>query len=152
MAEDEKTYDPREDTDGFSYLKVIQPILDDNCIKCHTNVQKAYQQTKADAVGELTEIFPLGTDWKYKISTTALSESQFAPENASESGWSTGKAGFGTAGDARDPSVCNSPSVSWLNRYAYFRKTFTLTEAQAEGTPSPFSGSMMRIPPFISTA
>ncbi len=126
----EESYDPA-DAEGFSYLEVIQPILDERCITCHTNLQKAQAQTKSDPTGNLETIIPMGDTWSYLVQSGALTGSDWAGVDFAASGWKSGKAGFGTVSDARDPSK-GATSLDWLNKNAYFRHEFTLTAEQAK--------------------
>lgn len=131
MDEDPATYEADTHETGFSYLETIQPILDANCVSCHTNMSKAYTATGTASTENYTELFPLGSYWYYKITSSSLPASTFSVANYSTTGYTYGRAAFGTAGDARAPSVCNSPSVDWSSGYGYFEREFTLTAEQA---------------------
>ena len=126
-----ESYEAKPHETGFSYLETIQPILDAKCISCHHNISKVYTVTGTSNVDNYTELFPLGSYWYYKIQTGVLSADTFSPEKYSTTGYTYARAGFGTAGDARAPSVCYSSAVDWSSGYGYFQKEFTLSAAQA---------------------
>ncbi len=44
---DTEGYDPYTDAEGFSFLKEVQPILDESCIVCHSDTSEAYSMVNA---------------------------------------------------------------------------------------------------------
>lgn len=45
----DEEYDPYEDSEGFDYLEEIQPILDESCVECHSDIAYSLQETHSSA-------------------------------------------------------------------------------------------------------
>ena len=68
-------YDPYTDSVGFSFLKEVQPILDESCIVCHSDTQEAYSMiTARGAAGYDTDpadvILAEDAVWSYETDAT----------------------------------------------------------------------------------
>ncbi len=121
-VENEDTYDPAEDSEGFSYLKEVQPILDANCVSCHNNRTSAFikvgisddDQTDLDR----TPIFEINSEWKY---TTRAPGDNWYSSDFSDSDWKTGRAVFGSF----------SQKTNWNTSNIYLRTTFNVDSVDA---------------------
>ncbi len=139
---EEGEYDVEEDTKGFSYTEMVQPILDANCISCHNDqeisrsmIGGTYSPSGGDssAVNMTIDkngipLVKLGTDFRYTTSTQSGSSWRTANLSTLAS-WKTGNAPFGT-----DNIDGHAPNTS-LNVYdsdakLYLRKDFTITTTQ----------------------
>lgn len=132
VGEEYEDYDPYTDYKGFSYSENIQPILDESCTSCHSNVAESVTMTGATLdgyeVADTTDVFPMSGSWQYYKGTNATT----GWNNVDFTGnWQTGNAGFGTLGDARAPSVGKTED-DWMNTNMHFRREFTLTAAQLD--------------------
>ena len=115
---------------GFDYLDVVQPILDANCISCHSNSKTSYDKIRASEMSraDLTAadvVVSKRDEWSF--TTTAPSGSWTSPSFNSSS-WESASAPFGKIGTA--PGMVNtvwkSSGSIWL------RKTVTLTQYDLE--------------------
>ena len=115
---------------GFDYLDVVQPILDANCISCHSNSETSYSKIRASEMNkaDLTAadvVISKRDQWSF--TTTAPSGSWTSPTFDSSS-WSVESAPFGKIGT--QPGMINtvwkSSGSMWL------RKTVTLTQYDLE--------------------
>ncbi|MBQ9467477.1 MAG: hypothetical protein IJU52_00525 [Clostridia bacterium] len=71
---DYENFDPYErDYIGFSYPDVIQPILDQNCVVCHSDTDRALARINAakggtdTAVAQLGYLIPYASVWTYSV-------------------------------------------------------------------------------------
>lgn len=125
-TEDANTYNPAQNSDGFSYLKEVQSILDESCISCHNNKDIALQETGAVLAEEeiqphrvLSPIFREGgRDWKY--TTEDVAENWFS-EDYDDSSWKQGQAPFGTI----------NQKTPWKTDQIFTRTTFQVENADA---------------------
>ncbi len=115
---------------GFDYLDVVQPILDANCISCHSNSQISYQKVNASAMSsvDLTtadSIIGKRDNWSY---TTNVPVGTWTAENYDSSAWAEAYAPFGKIGT--DPGMINTV---WKDSDSiWLRKTVTLTQYDLE--------------------
>ncbi|MBE5957577.1 MAG: hypothetical protein E7254_01770 [Lachnospiraceae bacterium] len=127
-TEDYKDYDPYEDSKGFDYLTEVQPIFDNSCIKCHSDVENSYEQIGVTAMnGEDGSVnaTPLALDAKWKYSTKSSQNSNWYAKDFNDSSWDEGYAPFGTAncGPGQIGTVWNTDKI-------YMRTEFTVTKYQ----------------------
>lgn len=123
-------FNPYTTTKGFDYLEEIQPIWDESCVECHSNVGDAYDainitgMAAADSTVGSTAL-PLETEWKY--TTERQSGSDWYKADFDDSAWSTGKApfGLGTSG----PGNANT---TWDSDRIYMRTEFNINQYQLE--------------------
>lgn len=140
-----EAYDPYTQKIGFSYDKVVQPILDKSCVSCHNNtaVGKALVEgglsyknlNKADLSQYLTAynsveqrdlvdmdtlIDTKASGWKYTF--TDPGDAWF---NETGDGWSTGQAPFGDDGES-------NTKWSGSNMEIWLTNEFTATASQAD--------------------
>ncbi len=120
-----------EDTfKGFDYLETVQPILDANCITCHSNSQESYQ--KVDAAGmngadlsAADTVIGQRDSWSY---TTTAPSGAWTSASYDSADWKVDYAPFGKIGT--DPGMINtvwkSEGSIWL------RKSITLTQYDLE--------------------
>ncbi len=131
----EEDYDPYTTKEGFDYLEEVQPVFDNNCISCHNNKNTSYEEINVRAMGESgvtitatgieTEIFPVQSEWYYRIKNSNSPMSGWNKKNFAGI-WSKGKAGFGNRhGDGG--AVVNtewSGQKPWL----FVRKKFNIDD------------------------
>lgn len=139
---DEGEYDVEEDTKGFSYTEMVQPILDANCITCHNDEEISlsmiggnYSSSGGDVPAVNTTIdkdgialVELASEFKYTL-TTQTGNSWRTRNISNLTSWSTGNAPFGT-----DTIDGHAPNTS-LDAYdseakLYLRKDFNLSAVQ----------------------
>lgn len=105
---------------GFSFRTEVQPILDRNCISCHSDREKpapsggSAKRSNVD-LAKATALSPLGAEWAYTTDKPAKGWEKASFDPAS---WKKGKGGFG--GGA--PGM-NSP---WTTSDIWLRREFTL--------------------------
>lgn len=115
---------------GFDYLDVVQPILDANCISCHSNSQISYQKVNASAMSsvDLTtadSVIGKRDNWTY---TTNAPAGTWTAEGYDSSEWNQAYAPFGKIGTA--PGMINTV---WKDSDSiWLRKTITLTQYDME--------------------
>lgn len=123
-------YDPYTTTKGFDYLEEIQPIFDESCVECHSNVEDAYDAINvsgmagADSTVSSTAL-PLETEWKY--TTERQSGSDWYKADFDDSAWSTGKSPFGLS-----TSGPGNVNTIWDSDRIYLRTEFNLNQYQYE--------------------
>ncbi len=123
-----KDYDPYDTTalKGFDYLEVVQPILDANCITCHSNSALAYNKINASAMNsvDLTaadSVISKRDSWSF---TTKAPSGSWTSEAFDSSAWELAFAPFGKIGTA--PGMINTV---WKDTDSlWLRKEVTLTE------------------------
>lgn len=131
VSDEYDDFDPYSgDLVGFDYLNVIQPILDANCITCHSDSAAAYTKINASAMsGEdrtaADDVFTTRSDWYY---TTSAPSGEWNKENFDASAWTLDYAPFGKIGTAPGQvnTVWKDTDSIWL------RKTVTLTKYDIE--------------------
>lgn len=115
---------------GFDYLEVVQPILDANCITCHSDSAASYNKVNANAMNTVDlsaadVVVPQRDDWSY---TTTAPSGAWTSASFDSSSWAVDSAPFGKIGT--DPGMINtvwkSSGSLWL------RKTVTLTQYDLE--------------------
>ena len=143
-------YDPYTDKIGFSYDKVIQPILDENCVSCHNNQSisnmlisgtlpytalksadlskyaTAYTYTEYQNLVGFEEILSINASgWKYTFGNPG-SDDWFTADY-DKSAWNTGDAPF---------SDGESKGTRWSggNMQIWIAKDINVTAAQADKT------------------
>ncbi len=115
---------------GFDYLEVIQPILDANCITCHSNSAVAYNKINASAMNtaDLTTadtVIPKRAEWSY---TTKAPSGSWTSASFNSSSWAVASAPFGKIGT--EPGMINT---IWKDSGSiWLRKTVTLTQYDIE--------------------
>lgn len=134
--QDDEDYDPYTSKIGFSYIDEIQTIFDKSCVSCHNDETAAYMEINVDGMnnsgveatikGEEIEIFPIGSTWKYKISTTDSPVSGWNTLGFDDSSWASGKGPFG---DRNENGVTVATPWNGSNNYIWIRKTFTIEDA-----------------------
>jgi len=144
---DEKDYDPYTSKIGFDYLVEVQPILDANCISCHSNKNASYNKINAMSMnesgvtvtvsGKEEKIFGRQENWEYKISASNNPESGWNNTGFTTT-WSSAKAGFGDRADSAPVGTNWSGSNNWL----FVRKTFTIDDL------SKFAGASIKLDTF----
>ena len=86
---------------GFSFPKMIQPILNKHCIKCHMDRSKTPKAPRRGGrvaklnLSKARAIMPKCGKWRY---TTAKPEINWMKPGFNDAGWRKGTAGFGTSG------------------------------------------------------
>lgn len=125
-GENYENYNPYTDAKGFDYLEEVQPILDESCVKCHTNKDESYTQINASAMpgAEITsksevEVIPAGSTWKYYMSSSNNVANGWNTLGFHDDGWNSATAPFGDR---------EGYATSWTgdNKYIWLRKTFTI--------------------------
>ncbi|MBQ8288911.1 MAG: PD40 domain-containing protein, partial [Clostridia bacterium] len=123
--EDQDAYDSST-VQGFDYLEVVQPILDANCISCHSDSSVSYSKINASAMNTVDlstadTVISQRDDWSY---TTTAPSGSWTSTSFDSSGWDVANAPFGKIGT--EPGMINtiwkSTGSIWL------RKTVTLTQ------------------------
>ncbi|MBQ9963613.1 MAG: discoidin domain-containing protein [Clostridia bacterium] len=131
-------YDPYTESTGFSYLKEIQPILNDSCVQCHNDVTASKRTagisglssideipsaaaTNSNSNTDETVIFPIESEWQYVIDEAPANN--WYTDTFDDSAWATGQGLFGDLGTA---------NTHWDGdgSYIWLRKEFTLTAQQ----------------------
>ncbi|HIZ55360.1 MAG TPA: hypothetical protein H9671_04035 [Firmicutes bacterium] len=133
MDADAENYDPAQ-AEGFSYLKEVQPILDQSCIECHNDQALSFEAIGADPSGQkidtTREQIPLvesgAEGWTYTVENNPLPIGWQDPD-FDDSAWETGKAPFGTP----DTPPGGSETTWSGNNRLYIRKTFTVEDLDA---------------------
>ena len=127
--EDQDAYDAST-VQGFDYLDVVQPILDANCISCHSDSAVSYTKVNASAMNtvDLTAadtVISQRDDWSY---TTTAPSGSWTSASYDSSGWDVANAPFGKIGTepGKINTVWKSSDSIWL------RKTVTLTRYDLE--------------------
>ncbi|MGM9647192.1 MAG: hypothetical protein ACI3YH_03560 [Eubacteriales bacterium] len=127
--EDQNAYDSST-VKGFDYLEVVQPILDANCITCHSDSKASYDKINASAMNNVDlsaadTVIGQRDDWSY---TTTAPSGAWTSASYDSSAWDVSYAPFGKIGT--DPGMINtiwkSSGSIWL------RKTVTLTQYDLE--------------------
>lgn len=115
---------------GFDYLDVVQPILDANCISCHSNSAVSYQKINASAMNnvDLTtadSVIGKRDNWEY---TTKAPTGAWNTADYDSSAWAEAYAPFGKIGTApgKINTVWKDSDSIWL------RKTVMLTQYDLE--------------------
>lgn len=122
-------YDPYGSDNAFSYLEEIQPILDESCVSCHSNVETAYEtinlsNSSGNSTDTPTAIISQRDEWKY---TTESMGRGWKDVDFDDSDWETGYAPFGA-----DATAPGDPNTVWDTDTIYMRKTVNLNQAQLE--------------------
>ena len=119
----EDTYDAADDSKGFSYTEVVQPILDANCISCHNNKDTAHEMIKPLNERE-TSINSSSTvlfrekngNWSY-YTEQLPTDSNWYDVDFDDSRWL--KNGVGAFAPSKQNTI-------WNSKYLYARNTFTI--------------------------
>ncbi len=102
-TDDYEDYDPYEDYKGFSYAKEIQPILDNSCIVCHTDVAEANKRLGSSGTSvDYGEAVTSNSSWKYIITTKSADVGDWQSAEF-DPAWSVGSnpfSGWGASEDA----------------------------------------------------
>ncbi|MDP6636885.1 MAG: hypothetical protein QGG42_18450 [Phycisphaerae bacterium] len=108
---------------GFSYPKMIQPILDKHCIKCHMDRSKS-PKTKSRGRGPVSKLnlakakplLPKCSKWRY---TTTKPKSDWMKPGFDDGKWKLAAAGFGTSNTpgGKKNSNWNTPTI-WMRTNA----------------------------------
>lgn len=114
---------------GFDYLEVVQPILDANCITCHSNSATSYDKIKASQMNtvDLTaadSVISKRDSWSY---TTTAPTGSWTSATFDSSSWKQAFAPFGKIGT--DPGQINTV---WKSDTIWLRKDVTLTQYDLE--------------------
>lgn len=122
-------YDPYGSDNAFSYLEKIQPILDESCVSCHSNIEAAYDKISLDSSsGNSSDmpstIIPQRDEWKY---TTSRPSRAWNTEDFDDSEWAASYAPFGT-----DTTAPGSPNTIWDTQNIWMRQTVHINKAQLE--------------------
>lgn len=112
-------------TQGFSFARVVQPILDRHCVACHSDRSKLPPgrslRTTVD-LADLTPISDVGEEWSY---TTERPAEGWQGTAFSAAGWRVGRAGFGT--------LPPTTRTTWDTTDIWARRTFTMPAGVATG-------------------
>ncbi|MGM9637851.1 MAG: hypothetical protein ACI3YK_07715 [Eubacteriales bacterium] len=126
--EEYEGFDPYvDDPIGFDYLTVVQPILDQSCVSCHSDSVTAYKDIAATALGEGFDatladyLFTTRDSWYY-TTTTPAADWKTADVSAD---WTLDYGPFGKIGTA--PGSINTV---WTSNEIYLRKTVSVTNAE----------------------
>ncbi len=124
-------YDPYDASThvGFDYLDVVQPILDANCITCHSNSSTGYTKINASAMNsvDLTaadSVISKRDSWSF---TTTAPTGAWTTATFDSSSWDQAFAPFGKIGTA--PGKINTV---WKSDSIWLRKNITLTQYDLE--------------------
>jgi len=78
-------FDPyKDDSIGFSFMDVVQPIFDKSCVECHSNTTESYNKIKVvsancdDYVEAAAYKIPFSSQWSYSIAGGAV-KTDYAP-------------------------------------------------------------------------
>jgi hypothetical protein len=131
VVDEYKDYDPYDASAhiGFDYLDVVQPILDANCITCHSNSATGYnkinaaQMNKVDLTAADTVISKRDS-WSF---TTTAPTGSWTAGDFDSSEWDMAFAPFGKIGTA--PGMINTV---WKSDSIWLRKNVTLTQYDLE--------------------
>lgn len=118
-------YDPYKDFKGFSYSNEIQPILDQSCIACHTDVEEANRRLGSSGSSQDIGSPVIDNGWKYTVTTKSVSVGDWQSADFNPD-WTESLQPFGSD---------SSSSVKWgasEDACFYMTKKFTLTSL--EGT------------------
>jgi len=139
-CEDYKDFDPYNDEYiGFDYLSVVQPILDESCVTCHSNTEKAYSKILINKFRdgdkdrqEAETVFPTDTEWQY---TKVDPGSNWYKKDFDSKSWTTDYAPFGHVGSSADAinTVWKDTNTIWL------RKTVNVTQYDVEAATLQFN-------------
>ena len=111
---------------GFSFVKEIQPILDNRCVKCHylderPNYAEAVPRrapTKYDPKSVRTLVPHKNAQWRYVFQEP---DKQWRKPSFDDSKWAYGQGGFGTRGT---PGAV--VGTRWNTEQIWIRRTFEL--------------------------
>ena len=122
-------YDPYGADNAFSYVEEVQPILDESCVECHSNVESAYESISLNASAGNTDTMPSTIiekrdEWKY---TTSRPSRTWYKADFDDSKWETANAPFASEGTAP-----NAPNTIWSTDNIWMRKTVNINKAQLE--------------------
>ncbi|MCI8360787.1 MAG: hypothetical protein HFE86_05550, partial [Clostridiales bacterium] len=120
-------YDPYGSDNAFDYTEKIQPILDESCVSCHSNIQTAYEQINiAASAGNSDEtpstIIPKGDAWKF---TTSRPSRDWNAADFDDSEWSAAHAPFGS-----DNTAPGSLNTVWESDSIWLRQKVNINKAQ----------------------
>lgn len=121
-------FDPYENTKGFSYLEEVQPILDESCVTCHSDVTESIQRTNANGVKGVAPsatgnpIIEKRSDWEFTIAAPAANWFATAFD---DSNWETAAAPFGTF-----TTLPQAVNTVWSSQTIWMRKDFTVNKSQ----------------------
>ena len=132
-------YDPYHDSKGFDYLEEIQPIWDESCVECHSDLELAYEAVDAYSMRDADTAIkstPLALDAKWRYSTEEQNGDNWIQEDFDDSSWARSEAPFGTAtsGPGQIGTVWNSDRIYMrnrfkLNKYEYGKLSLSLNLA-----------------------
>lgn len=105
---------------GFSFRAEVQPILDRNCISCHSDREKsapgtANARNSAIDLAKAVPLSPMAAEWSFTIEKPAAGWEKAGFDSGA---WNKGRAGFGKAGGGM-----NSP---WKTDDIWLRREFTM--------------------------
>ena len=121
-------FDPYTTEKGFDYLEEIQPIWDESCVECHSDLETAYTAVSAaemDGADTTIKSTPLAGDAEWKYTTQTQNGTSWTQENFDDSAWNEGAAPFGTA-----TSGPGQIGTLWNSDRIYMRTEFVLTKYQ----------------------
>jgi hypothetical protein len=125
-----------KDAKGFSYLEMVQPILDKSCISCHNNREESERKLKTQstkAKNIISNIIERDDIFTYTTNPSPLNISDgWTGGDFDDSSWRSGKGPF--AMDASVPPGGHNTvwNGSGTRLYFFLRKTFELTQEQIE--------------------
>lgn len=124
-TEEYEDYDPYTDYKGFSYADEIQPILNNSCVSCHTNVQSANDRLGSQGISEDIGETVTSQTWKYLVTNK---NDYYDWTNASfNPSWSTAMQPYGSD---------SGSSITWgasNDACFYMTQQFELTADQLNG-------------------
>ncbi len=132
----DETYDPYTDAVGFSFLEEVQPILDKNCIVCHSDTDEAYSLISARAAAGYDTtpadvILAEDAVWHYTTTAPAADWlTDFTPDSASHAPFADGET---------EPYEHNTV---WTSGELWARTTFTGTVYDLNNSSLAFTGQL----------
>ncbi len=131
--EEYKDFDPYEDEYiGFDYLSVVQPILDESCVTCHSNTDKAFTRINLNKMKNAAKdeeraeyVFYDDVEWSF---TKADPGANWYKTEFDDSKWESSAAPFGKVDVNANPvnTVWKDTDTLWL------RRTVNITQYDAE--------------------
>ncbi len=103
--------------EGFDYLEIVQPILDEHLTEIHSNIEKTAFSSDVRSI-----VFDEGSEWYYSVTQP---EGNWTLKDYDRSNWKTDTAPFGTVG--KGPTHINA---IWNEDTIYLNKTFKLNVYQ----------------------
>lgn len=116
-------YDPYNDEYiGFDYLSVVQPILNNSCVTCHSNTEEAFRRINITSLNNYqTEkdrantVFASDVEWEY---TKTAPSNDWTSLDFDSSSWQRDTAPFGQSGTqpGNMNTVWDDGDTLWLRR------------------------------------